>query len=417
VSDWLRNGGPPAKRQAPVEELVIDERWRNRIAALLEHNAQLQGTSIMRVITAEGYDGSYQTLTRYLRDTRGPTRGGESPDVAMPIETGPGEEFQFDWSDCNRWARRWGWDHELHCFGAALCWSRHKHWWFAESIDQPHTLEGLAGFFDAVDGVPGIGRTDRMGQLGQSRGKRFVWHPIVFEFARHYGVAFKACAAGDAARKGKIERPFRDLKHSFLPEMDLDPPADVAELNRRAVTWLATYAHAVAHRSTKVAPAERFTIEQQLLGPLPRMCFDTARREPRTVGRVPLIEWDTVFYSVPPAAANSVVEARQPVATGVLEIRHAGRLVAEHRLVPAGSEPQWLPEHRAATEAIALGRHDHHLRAVTSFDAGAAVVRGLDLGGGDFDIEIPDLAMFDTIGPDPVIDTGYSGCECSGGAR
>ena len=75
----------------------------------------------------------------------------------MPIETGPGEEFQFDWSDCNVWARRWGWDDELHCFGTVLCWCRRKRWWFAASIDRAHTLEGLAGWFDDLDGVPAVG--------------------------------------------------------------------------------------------------------------------------------------------------------------------------------------------------------------------------------------------------------------------
>ena len=108
VSGWLRNGGPPPKRKVPAEQLVIDERWRRRVVQLLDHNAELQGTSVMRVLAAEGYDGSYPTLARYLRSVRGPTRGIVR--LTMPIETGPAEEFQFDWSDCNRWARRWAQD-------------------------------------------------------------------------------------------------------------------------------------------------------------------------------------------------------------------------------------------------------------------------------------------------------------------
>ena len=184
------------------------------------------------MIAAEGYPGSYQTLTRYLHSVRGPTRGAVM--VTMPIETVPGEEFQFDWSDCNPFARRWGWDHELHCFGCVLCWSRIKFWYFAPSIDQHHTIEGLVRFFESVGGVPAVGRTDRMGQLGQSKSKGFVFHPLALAFARHYDLAFKACDAGDAKRKGKIERPFRDLKRGLLSEVDLDPPEDIGELNRRA---------------------------------------------------------------------------------------------------------------------------------------------------------------------------------------
>jgi transposase len=233
ISTWLRNGGPPPRREVGAEELVLDVRWRDRVADLLAHNAELQGTSIMRVIEAEGYEGSYPTLARYLRTVRGPTRGVVK--VTMRIETTPAEEFQFDWSDCNTLARRSGWDHELHCFGCVLCWSRYKYWYFADSIGQPETFEGLVNFFEAIGGVPAIGRTDRMGQLGHSRGPRFILHHGAAAFAAHHDLAFKACDAGDAPRKGKIERPFRDLKRGFLSEMDLDPPESIAELNNKAV--------------------------------------------------------------------------------------------------------------------------------------------------------------------------------------
>jgi transposase len=429
VSGWLRAGGPPSRRRAPETERVIDEHWQDRIGALLTRNASLQATSIMRVITAEGYDGSYPTLTRYLREVRGPSNGIVSS-VTVPIETDPGEEFQFDWSDCNRWARRWGWDHELHCFGVILCWCRRKHWWFADSIDQPHTLEGLVGFFATIEGVPAIGRTDRMGQLGSSRGRTFVWHPIALSFARHYGFALKACDPGDAKRKGKVERPFRDLKAGFLAEMDLDSPGDIGELNRRVGPWLERHVHAVTHRTIKVTPAERFASEARLLGRLPAVRFDTARREPRRVGRVPMIEWDGVFYSVPPEAAGQVVEVRQPVAERIVEVRFAGRLVATHVLAGPGAGPQWLAEHRAAAEAIALGRK--HLRVIDVEQAPATPARagvGLELGAGDYDVEAPDLADLELIGPHP--DTGapsqlgspgdtaagVSGCGCFGGPR
>jgi DNA-binding transcriptional ArsR family regulator len=94
VSAWLRNGGPPAKREPPPMVEVIDERWRNRIGELLAHNARLQATSIVRVLRAEGFDGSYQTVTRHLREVRGTLRaaGGAEAMVTVRIETGPGEE-------------------------------------------------------------------------------------------------------------------------------------------------------------------------------------------------------------------------------------------------------------------------------------------------------------------------------------
>ena len=209
--------------------------------------------------------------------------------------------------------------------------------------------------------------------------------------------------------------------------MDLDPPADIGELNRRVGPWLDAYVHAVAHRSTGVAPDVRLRAEAALLGPLPPMRFDTARREPRRVGRVPLVEWDGVFYSTPPEAAAQLVDARQAVGSATLELRLGGRLVAEHRVVAAGSDPQWLPEHRAAAEAIALGRHGRPLRAVPA--EAPPTAPELHLGDGDYDVEVPDLDLFEPIGPHPDIDRadeeassartggGSEGCGCFGAPR
>jgi hypothetical protein len=161
--------------------------------------------------------------------------------------------------------------------------------------------------------------------------------------------------------------------------------------------------------------------EKPLLGPLPRLRFDTARKDSRVVGRVPLAEWDGVFYSAPPEAAGHVVEARQAVDSTLLQLRLGGRLIAEHRIAAPGSDPQWLPEHRAAAEAIALGRHGRHLRAVEAQPPPPPPCGDLDLGDGDYDVEDPDLGVFDLLGPEPTAEAagedGVGGCGCFGGLR
>lgn len=66
---------------------------------------------------------------------------------------------------------------------------------------------------------------------------------------RHYGFALRACDGGDAKRKGKIERPFRDLKAGFLAEMShrrrADRPrrATHAPLNTASMTSSAKTGH------------------------------------------------------------------------------------------------------------------------------------------------------------------------------
>ena len=107
-----------------------------------------------------------------------------------------------------------------------------------------HTFEGIARFFDQIGGVPTACRTDRMGALGRSQGRRFELHPPTVGFAAHHGTKITSCQAGDAKRKGKVERPFRSLQETFLPEVEYDGiPVDLDDLNRRAVVWLDERVH------------------------------------------------------------------------------------------------------------------------------------------------------------------------------
>lgn len=387
ISRWIREGGPPPMRELDRSELVIDHFWSKRVDALLEANPRLLATSVFEIISAEGFQGSYPTVSRHVRSLRGP-RFSRAEKASVPIETAPGEECQFDWSDCSEFGELFGLG-ELHCFGAILCWSRWRKWWFTSSIDQHHTLEGLALFYEAAGGVPYFSRTDRMGALGSSRGRRFVLHPAVLDFARLHGTAFVVCKARDAKRKGKIERPFRDLKESFLEELVLDPPTSVSEINTRGEAFLANRVHNRPHRTTGVAPIERLPLEAPMMAVLPRVRFDAAYIEVRRVHPVlPLVEWRGVSYSVPPVALGQTVECRAALGEGLLEIRLAGRRIAVHHIALKGSGQIWDPEHRRAAEAQALGRPApaaRHLRLVGDKQSPT----------GDYAVEAVDLSRYD----------------------
>lgn len=391
ISHWIRAGGPPPERAVVCSELLIDEHWQRRIEMLLEANPRLLATSIFSIIGTEGFTGSYPTVARHVRERRGP-RFRRAEKTSVPIETAPGEECQFDWSDCCDFGEAFGLG-ELYCFGAILSWSRWRRWWFASSIDQHHTLEGLAGFYDSVGGVPYFSRTDRMGALGQSRGHRFVLHPSVLDFARLYGTSFVVCAPRDAKRKGKVERPFRDLKETFLEELVLSPPSSIAEINTRAESFLANRVHNRPHATTRVAPVERLPLEAPMMAVLPRLRFDSAYVEVRRVHPVlPLVEWKGVSYSVPPDALGQLVECRAPLGAGILEIRLAGKRLVIHRIAMSGSGPIWDVEHRLLAERAALSRHEpthRHLRVVVGDET---------VKSSDYSVEPVNLARYDLDG-------------------
>ncbi len=391
ISEYLKNGPPPAERLG--EALVMTDRWRTRIEVMLEKFPRLLAVSVHNKLAAEGFEGSYPTVVRAVRDVRGP-RFRATDAVSVPIHTDPGEEAQFDFCVLDDWAARFGWNVSLVAFGMILSWSRWRMWWFTTSEDRHHTFEGIARFFDEIGGVPGSCRTDRMGALGRSQGRRFELHPPTIEFAAHHGIKIAPCQAGDAKRKGKVERPFRQLQATFLPEVEADGiPASIDDLNRRAAAWLDQRVHAVESRTTGETPAARLAVERDFLAALPRTRFDSDYVEVRRVHNVlPFVSIDANRYSVPPEALGHTVEIRRRVDDDTVEIRLAGRLIASHRLVGGRRVDVWNPGHKHAAETAALGWHRDRpdLRVIADHDQPELVER-LDLGG-DYDVAAPELS-------------------------
>ncbi len=182
IANWCKEGGPPPARTVGDENRVVDPVWADRLTALLVGNSSLLATSLFEIVRAEGFDGSYPTVVRWVRAQRGP-RFRRADSVSVPIETGPGEEAQFDFSDCSAWSQRVGLDPVLWCFSMILCWSRWRMCWFTTSVDREHTFEGVVRFFEAAAGC----RTDRMGALGLSQGRRFKLYPPTLVISQEIG--------------------------------------------------------------------------------------------------------------------------------------------------------------------------------------------------------------------------------------
>lgn len=395
ISSWLKNGGPPARRTSPNPP-VIDEVWSARIAELVRAAPRLLATSVFELIAAEGYAGSYVSVARHLFDLRGP-RFTAAPAASTRIVTAPGEECQFDWSDVSHWTRGWGLG-DIQCFQGILSWSRVRIWWFARSIDREYTFEGLVRFFERVGGVPKVLRTDRMGALGTSQGRRFSLHPPAAEFAQFHGTEIRACQARDAKRKGKVERPFRDVKERFLEECAATGvPESLSELNERAATWIEERIHSRVHRGMGEIPDDRFAIEGPMLGALPRRRFDTAYVEARRVHvAIPQIEWRGVHYSVPPTCLGQKVEVRHEVDSSTIEIRWAGEVVGTHTVADPTTGEVWDAGHWQAAQQAALSRsRGRHLSVVLPDERPVQVPLRLDIEG-DVDVEAPDLSRYGT---------------------
>lgn len=220
-------------------------------------------------------------------------------------------------------------------------------------------------------------------------------HPPSIEFAAHHGTKITSCKAGDAKRKGKVERPFRQLRETFLPELEIDGvPAELAELNGRAEAWLGERVHAVPSRTTGERPDRRILLERSFLQPLPAGRFDTDYVETRRVHNIlPFISVDGSRYSVPTNVLGQKVEIRRAVDSNRFNISWAGEIIATHTLVTGSNLDVWDPEHRFAAQTAALNNdHDRPVLRLISNTPPETPVR-LEVGDG-FDVEPPDLDRY-----------------------
>jgi transposase len=201
------NGGRVAGQRARPDGDPFD-RFVDYVRARLVEDPHLWATTLFDELVEVGFEQSYQTLTRQLR-VRGlrppcescrPVKGRA---VAV-IDHPPGEETQWDWLELPDPPPSWGWDKAC-LFVGALAHSGRWRAVLAESMDQPHVIDGLDRVCRQLGGLTGTWRFDRMAT---------VCHPatgrITASFAgvaKHYGCRSRSARPDTATARASLRRP------------------------------------------------------------------------------------------------------------------------------------------------------------------------------------------------------------------
>jgi transposase len=199
------------------------------------------------------------------------------PEPVVRFETPPGHQAQVDFAHCQLpWGRRFA---LLVVLGySRLLWVR-----FYPRQDLPTLQLGLAECFTAWGGVPRELLFDQMKSV-LTRDDRLAGGGLLTNlecqrFAAHYGFRLRVCRPYRARTKGKVERPIRYLRESFLYGRTFLSDAD---LNAQVAHWLATVANPRVHGTTGAVPALRFATEEQpVLQPLPARPYQSLVLTPR----------------------------------------------------------------------------------------------------------------------------------------
>ena len=267
-----------------------------------------------------GFGGSHSAVKRLCRTLKR-ARGVQPSEVAIPVETAPGEVAQVDFGyvgkllDPTTMALRKAW-----CFVMVLGFSRHM---VVRLVFDQRIETWLALHVEAFAELGGVPRTvvpdnlkaaviraafciDDQSELNRS----------YREFARYYNFKIDPTPPYDPGKKGKVEAGVKYVKGNFFAGRQ---EADVEDVRRDLRRWVSEIAGTRKHGTTHQQPLEQFaTIERAALLPLPTTAWQPALWRRARVHADAHIALDRRLYSVPWKLIGQRVWVKTTAATLVI---------------------------------------------------------------------------------------------------
>lgn len=258
---------------------------------------EYNGTRIFRELKKKGYKGSigpvYQFLHRIDEDV-----GLISSKATVRIETPPGDQAQFDWSEYSMIIG--GRERKIYCFAMILAASRKKAVCFSLKVDAVAIYEAIQELFEDLGGVTLELLIDNPAALvvenNPGSEEEIRYNPHALMLAKHLGTELNACPCYWPRKKGKIESPFHFLEEQFIKGNAF---ATMEELNRRGKEFVHDWCNGI-HGTTKRIPNQHYLMEEkQTLQPLPKARYRIKELQKRVVSPDSYVSISANKYSVP----------------------------------------------------------------------------------------------------------------------
>lgn len=228
--------------------------YKPLIEERLTQYPELTAVRLYTEIHAAGYTGGVSQLRAFIRRTR------PKPllDPIVRFETPPGHQAQVDFAEFRfPWGKR-------HALLLVLGYSRLLWFRFYERQDMQTLFSGIEESFAFFGGVPRELLFDQMKSVitrdERAHGGRLVENMEFLRFAAHWGFRPRACQPYRAQTKGKVERPIRYVRQSFVYGREFVGDGDLDSQRR---TWLDNVANVRVHQTTKEVPVIRFERDER----------------------------------------------------------------------------------------------------------------------------------------------------------
>ncbi|MFQ5641996.1 MAG: IS21 family transposase [bacterium] len=313
----------PSRRLGPFKAQLLE--WLDYDAKLPKKQRRT-AQRLFESLVAEGYEGAYDSVQRYVKQWKLDHRQTPSATQAfIPLAFQPGEVCQFDWS--HETVEINGVVQTVKVAHFRLAYSRKMFVVAYARETQEMVMDAHNQAFTFYGGVPKQLVYDNLTTVVDTVfiGKARKFNRRFMALANHYLFEPVACTPAAGWEKGQIENQVGNVREwLFTPRAQFN---SFAELN----AWLARRCEELAQRKHPTQPsqtiADCFTQEQSLLRPI-RQPFAGYIEHLCKVSKLCLVRWDRNRYSVPAEWVGKVVSLR--VTADQIGIVADGQTLAEH---------------------------------------------------------------------------------------
>lgn len=299
----------------------------------------------------QGYQGSYASLNRYLKNNEEKTDFKYTP--AKRFETQPGEQAQVDWGSFGKIELK-DTQHKLYCFVYVLGYSRMMYIEFTVRQNIETFLQCHINAFNTM-GIPKTLVYDNLKTVVLKREKQAngilkpYYNPIFLDFSRYYGFAITLCAPYHPRSKGKVEAGVKYVRNHFVAGMNLEKDfRSLQELNVKAKLWIKQSANQRFHTGIYEEPNKRWQKEKNYLKfPQNLPVFNTSSFAKRNSTKDGLIQYKSNFYSVPMKYARRKLYLKEVSTNGMIQLKiYSGdSVIASHPFSLEKGKLIVVPEH------------------------------------------------------------------------
>lgn len=297
----------------------VADAYKEQIIGLFEKG--LSNIRIFENIKAQGYDGSYSSLTNYTRTLK------KEDKICVRFHTDPGYEAQVDFGDVGKLLDANGKLRRAYIFNMRLSYSRLDYY---EVVFDQKIETFIKCHINAFEYFKGVPKTVKIDNLKSAVINASFYEPIyqsLYEtMSHHYDFEIVPCRVRKPQEKGKVESGIKYIQNNFFSGRDF---ASFSILTAELQLWLNDYCNNRIHGTTKEQPSVLFEQkEKALLKPLPIYRAIIGSRCCRKVHSDCHVTIDHNYYSVPYKYVNEVVEVE--IGDELIKISHNNDTIGLH---------------------------------------------------------------------------------------